>query len=228
MPIDTLHSHTDPRDRIHYYYETTFFRRVFVSGVRLAFKAVAVIHASGIQHLPVHGPAVLAANHITNLDVFPIQLALPRPIFFMAKAELHNNLLMDAMLRRLGAFPVQRGARDEWAYNHALSVLEHKQVLGIFPEGKRNRARGLMPAKTGAARMAITTGSPMVPLALNGTQTMFRNFPRRSHIHITLGEPIYPQADDTPLSLTDRLMFALAELLPPEQRGVYRDRPDWL
>jgi 1-acyl-sn-glycerol-3-phosphate acyltransferase len=228
MTIDTPESPTDPRDRKRYYYETTFFRQVFTGVIRQAFKALAVIHVSGLHHLPLQGPVVLAGNHVTNFDVFPMQLVLPRPIFFMAKAELHQNPLVDAMLRRLGAFPVQRGARDEWSYNHALSVLKHEQMLGIFPEGKRNRARGLLPAKTGAARMAITTASPVVPVALNGTQSMFRNFPHRTHINVTLGKVIYPEADDTPLSLTDRLMFALADLLPPEQRGVYRERPDWL
>lgn len=187
-----------------------------------------MIEASGVEHLPKTGPAVLAANHLTNFDVFPMQFILPRPIFFMAKAELHDNPLLDAVLRQLGSFPVNRGVRDEWAFTHARQVLEHGQVLGIFPEGKRSAGAGLRPAKTGAARLAMDAGCPIVPLSISGTQVMFHRFPRRTHIRIRLGEPLIPTDDDTALSLTDRLMFALADLLPPGMRGVYSQKPEWI
>jgi 1-acyl-sn-glycerol-3-phosphate acyltransferase len=228
MPGDTPASTIDRRDQKRYYFDYTTFRRVLTPTVSTLFRAFSVLHARGVHHLPAQGAVVLAANHVTNFDVFPMQFVLPRPIFFMAKAELHENPLMDAMLRRLGTFPVQRGVRDDWSFQHALRVLKHGQVLGIFPEGKRNHGAGLRPAKTGAARLAITAGCPVVPLAVDGTQQMFKAFPRRTHIYITLGEPIHPQRGDTSLALTDRIMFALAEMLPPEQRGVYSEHPDWV
>jgi 1-acyl-sn-glycerol-3-phosphate acyltransferase len=171
------------------------------------------------------GPVVLAANHLTFFDVFFMQFALPRPIFYMAKAELHRNPLMDAVLRQLGSFPVERGARDEWALHHAQRVLEHGQVLGIFPEGTRGKGQGLRPAKTGAARLAMAVGCPIVPMAVMGTQRMFHRFPRRTRVSITLDQPLFPHHAETALALTDRLMFALAEMLPPEGRGVYAQHP---
>jgi len=225
MSSETPQDTPDRRDQLKYYFDYTPLRRVLTPTLRLLFGLAATMRVSGVENLPVMGPVVLAANHQTNFDVFPMQFALPRPIFFMAKAELHRNPLLDAALRQLGAFPVERGARDEWALRHAQKVLEHAQVLGIFPEGTRSKGQGLRPAKTGAARLAIAIGCPIVPMAIVGTQHMFHGFPKRTPVEIALGEPIFPQHAETALALTDRLMFTLAEMLPPDQRGVYAERP---
>ncbi|MGW8250757.1 MAG: hypothetical protein ACWGO1_08955, partial [Anaerolineales bacterium] len=56
---------------------------------------------------------------------------------------------------------------------------------------------------------------------------MFAHFPHRTRVKITVGEPIYPYQDESPLELTDRLMFTLAEMLPPRLRGVYAEKPPW-
>ena len=226
MPTETLTEEFDPRDRRKYYFHEPLFRRVATPLARALFQLVATLHVSGVENLPDEGAVVLAANHMTNFDVFPMQFALPRPIFFMAKAELHRNPGLDVILRQLGSFPVERGARDEWALRQAQKVLEHGQVLGIFPEGKRNKGLGLHPAKTGAARLALTVACPILPLAVDGTQRLFRRFPRRTRVRITVGSPLHALPGETALALTDRLMFALAEMLPPRQRGVYARRPD--
>jgi len=225
MPAETLPDVVDPRENHRYYFHATPFRGVITPLARALFRLVAVMQVSGVEELPPEGAVILAANHMTNYDVFPMQFALPRPIFFMAKAELHRNPILDAALRQLGSFPVERGARDEWALRHAGKVLEHGQVLGIFPEGKRNKGLGLHPAKTGAARLAIAAACPILPLAVDGTQRIFHRFPRRTRVRITLGSPLFAQPGETVLAFTDRLMFALAEMLPPRQRGVYAQRP---
>jgi 1-acyl-sn-glycerol-3-phosphate acyltransferase len=225
MPVDTLPEFSDPRNRKRYYFTMTPVRRVLTALAHLFFQMVANYSVSGEENLPALGAVVLAVNHLTNFDVFPIQFALPRPIFFMAKAELHRNPIMDLILRQLGTFPVERGAHDDWALEHALRVLAHGQVLGIFPEGKRNKGRGLQPAKTGAARIAIAANCPIVPMAIEGSQHMLRLFPRRTQVCLTIGQPLYPVRGETALALTDRLMFTLAEMLPPEGRGVYATRP---
>jgi 1-acyl-sn-glycerol-3-phosphate acyltransferase len=225
MTLETQIDESDPRMHKRYYFEDTSLRRITTVTLTAVFRGLAVIHTRNIEKLPLSGPVILAANHLTNFDVFPMQIVLPRLIFYMGKAELFKNPLMDAYLRRLGAFPVQRGAKDEWALEHARKVLEHGQVLGMFPEGTRSKGRGLRTAKTGIARLALATGAPIVPLAITGTQRMFRRFPRRTRLTITLGDPIFPQPKDTALGLTDQAMFALAELLPPKLRGVYAQHP---
>lgn len=225
MTLETQIDEFDPRLHKRYYFEDTHMRRFTTELATMIFRGLAVIHTRGIEKLPISGPVILAANHLTNFDVFPMQIVLPRLIFYMGKAELFKNPLMDAYLRRLGAFPVQRGAKDDWALEQARKVLEHGQVLGMFPEGTRSKGRGLRTAKTGIARLALATGAPIVPLAITGTHRMFRRFPRRTRLTITLGDPIFPQPKDTALGLTDQAMFALAELLPPKLRGVYAQHP---
>lgn len=215
----------DPRKGQKFVFHITLVRRLFIGISRLIFRIISKQEISGVENLPAEGPVVLAPNHLTNFDVFPIQFCLKRPLFFMAKAELHKNKLMDALLRQLGAFPVQRGGRDEWALNHARKVLDQKQVLAIFPEGTRSKGRGLRPAKTGAAHFALDANCPIVPVAVIGTEKMFNQFPKRTQITIQVGTPILPEEGESAPALTDRLMFTLAEMLPLELRGVYVERP---
>jgi 1-acyl-sn-glycerol-3-phosphate acyltransferase len=215
----------DPRDRQKFVYHVTLVRRLTIALLEILLPLFMKREIKGAENLPAEGPVVLASNHLTNFDVFPIQLCLSRPLFFMAKAELHKNALLDAYLRQLGAFPVKRGTRDEWALNHARKVLDQNQVLAIFPEGTRSKGRGLRPAKTGAARFALYAYCPILPVAISGTEKMFKQFPKRAQITIKIGEPIYPEEGESVLALTDRLMFTLAPMLPPELRGVYAERP---
>jgi 1-acyl-sn-glycerol-3-phosphate acyltransferase len=223
--IPGLGSAADPRDKKTYYFQMNPFRRVVTAVLYALFNLVGRLEVKGVENLPDSGAVVLAANHMTNFDVFPLQFALPRPIFYMGKEELFRNPLLDWILRRLGGFPVYRGAKDAWAIRHSEKVLEHGQVLGIFPEGTRNKGAGLRPAKTGAARLAQTAACPIVPVAIHGTQYLLKGFPRRTKVTITIGAPLYVDENETTLSLTDRMMFALADLLPPEARGAYRYRP---
>ena len=85
---------------------------------------------------------------------------------------------------RVGAAPRRRGAAAG-------------QVLGMFPEGTRSKGKGLKPAKTGVARLALAVGCPIVPVALHGPQYMFKRFPRRTTVQVTFGEPIYPDRQMT-------------------------------
>lgn len=225
MPVDVQTQNTDPRDLKKYAFQTTFFRRVLVGTLRFFLRAVIKIEARGFEHIPDDGPVVLVSNHLTNYDVFPMQMMIERPLFFMTKSELHRNPVMDAVLRNLGAFPVYRGQRDEWALHHAQKVLEHNQVLTLFPEGTRSKGRGLKSGKTGAARLALKMNCPIVPVAIDGTHRMFKHFPRRSRITLVIGAPIHPTPGESALGLTDRLMFTIADLLPLELRGVYAKRP---
>lgn len=215
----------DPRDQKKFVFHATIVRHLTIAFLKIIVPLLMKRQISGTENLPSEGPVVLAANHLTNYDVFPIQLCLPRPLFFMAKAELHKNPLLDAYLRQLGAFPVNRGSGDEWALNHAREVLDHNQVLAIFPEGTRSKGKGLRPAKTGAARFALYAHCPIIPVTITGTEQMLKQFPKRTAITIQIGEPIYPEKGENALALTDRLMFTMAEMLPSKLRGVYAERP---
>ena len=219
-------SQTDPRDKKKFYLTDTPQRRVMIAFARSLFRLAMELGVEGLENFPREGAVILASNHVTNFDVFPMQFALPRPIFFMGKAELFRNPIMDIFIRNLSGFPVNRGEKDVWAMRHAAKVLKHGQTLGMFPEGKRSKGKGLAVAKTGAARLAIDALCPIVPMLIVGSDRFFKRFPRRTRVQITLLPPLTPMAGENPLSLTDRLMFTLAEALPKEMRGIYGAVPE--
>lgn len=215
----------DPRDKKKFYFNDTPQRRVMIAIMRFLFNLVMKMEVSGLENFPREGAVILAANHVTNFDVFPMQFTLPRPIFFMGKAELFRNPIMDVFLRNLSGFPVNRGEKDLWAMRHASKILAHGQTLGMFPEGTRSKGKGLTVAKTGVARLALDANCPIVPMAVVGSDRFFQRFPRRTLVQITLLPPLTAKPGETPLALTDRLMFTLARALPEEMRGVYSQLP---
>ena len=216
----------DPRERLHFSFRATPFRKFVVFLLGNIFKLFMKLEVQGAENLPSDGAVVLTANHVTNFDVIPMQLSIPRPIFFMGKASLFKIPLFEAAIRDLGAFPVYRGEKDEWALRHAARVLENGQVLGMFPEGTRSKGRGLSVAKTGSARLALDANCPIVPMAVVGTDNFFKHFPRRNHVTIKLLPPILPKPGETPLALMDRVMFVLAKELSADMRGVYAEVPE--
>jgi 1-acyl-sn-glycerol-3-phosphate acyltransferase len=215
----------DPRDKTRFVFHATPFRKFAIFVIGSLFKLVMNLRVEGLENFPLDGAVVLTANHVTNFDVLPMQFSLPRPIFFMGKASLFKIPVLEIAYRELGAFPVNRGEKDEWALRHAAKVLTHGQILGMFPEGTRSKGRGLGVAKTGSARLALDAGCPIVPMAVIGTDKFFKRFPRRTDVTIRILPPILPKPGESPLALMDRVMFALADGLPKDMRGVYAEVP---
>lgn len=230
-PVESLDSpqsqpKPDPRDQKNFPLTDSVFRRAVVLLARVLFLPFMKYEVSGLENFPRQGAVIVAANHVTNFDVFPLQFAVPRPIFFMGKAELFKFPPMDWLLRQLNGFPVYRGERDQWAMKHALKILRHGQVLGMFPEGTRSKGRGLKVAKTGTARLAIEANCPIVPIAIIGSDQFFKHFPHRARVQIRILPPLTPKPNENPLALTDRLMFTLSHALPEGMRGVYAEMPE--
>ena len=176
------------------------------------------LRASGVGNVP-EGGSVLASNHLSNLDPWPLGLPLwpRRQLRFMAKSELFNPLLKP-ILYGGGAFPVRRGTGDREAMRTAIQLVRDGEIVVMFPEGTR-RTKGLRKrfearAHTGAARIALSAGSPLVPAAIKGTDRLSRFGPMR----IAYGEPL--ALDDLAGSdvksaaeqATERLMAAIAQL----------------
>ena len=175
--------------------------------VRLLFR----LRAQGLENVPMEGGAVLAANHSSNLDPWPLGLPLfPRRwLRFMAKSELWWFPLR-LVLRAAGAFPVRRGERDVEAIETAVELCKGGEIVVMFPEGTR-RKKGLRKkhearAHTGAARIARDAGVPLVPAAISGTDRLSRLGPFR----VVYGEPV--EVGEDPGETTERLMAAIDEL----------------
>src|SRR5437867_2473260 len=155
--------------------------------VRLLFR----LRATGLEHVPRESGFVLAANHTSNFDPWPLALPLfPRRwLRFMAKSELYWWPLKH-VLNGGGAFPVRRGEGDTEAIAKAVELCRAGEVVVMFPEGTR-RKKGLRKKwearpHTGAARIALDAGVPLVPAAVHGTDRLARLGPLR----VVYGAPI--------------------------------------
>lgn len=214
----------DARDTERFVYHETSLRRFALAIARPVFRPFMELQVGGLENVPAEGACILASNHLSNWDVFPMQFAMPRTIFFMGKAELFQIKPVSALLRDFGAFPVYRGEKDAWAMRHAIGVLEAGLVLGMFPEGHRSSGKGLLPGKIGTARLAMETHCAIVPMVITGTEHFMASFPRRRHVRASFLASIHGEPSETPEALTERLMLALAAALPEELRGVYAGR----
>ena len=148
------------------------------------------LRVRGLDHLP-EGGFVLAANHTSNFDPWPLGIPLlpHRQLRFMAKSELFNPVLTP-ILRAGGAFKVRRGEGDMDAMRTAAELAREGEIVVMFPEGTR-QSKGLRKKHearphTGAARIALTAGVPLVPAAITGTDRLSRLGP----LGVSYGEPI--------------------------------------
>jgi 1-acyl-sn-glycerol-3-phosphate acyltransferase len=146
----------------------------------------------GKENVPRSGPFVVAANHVSYLDPPVLGVACPRPIQFMAKAELFQIPILGFLIRELGAFPVHRGAADRHAIRRALHILEDGGVLGVFPEGTRSRQGRVLNPQGGAALIALKAGVPVLPAGIWGTADVDGpwHFPKPVRVGVRFGEPI--------------------------------------
>jgi 1-acyl-sn-glycerol-3-phosphate acyltransferase len=147
-------------------------------------KGLYRLRAEGVENLPQDGGFVLAANHISNFDPWPLGIPLwpRRYLRFMAKSELYWWPL-GPLISAGGAFPVRRGERDIEAINTAVRLAREGHIVVMFPHGTRQR-KGLVKkykpkAHTGAARIALDAGVPLVPVAIAGTDRLTRLGPLR-------------------------------------------------
>ena len=211
----------DARDRERFVFHETSLRRIALSLARVILWPVMNLEVVGLEHMPARGACILASNHLSNWDVFAMQFAMPRTIFFMGKAELFRFAPLSALLRDFGAFPVYRGEKDAWALQHALHVLAAGHVLGMFPEGHRSKGSGLLPAKTGTARLAIEAGCPILPMVVTGTERLLKSVVHRRRVRVAFLPLLHARPGESPEDLTERLMFTLAAALPSQMRGAY-------
>jgi 1-acyl-sn-glycerol-3-phosphate acyltransferase len=148
--------------------------------------------SKGEEHLPREGGFVLSASHHSNIDPWPLGLPLypERQLRFMAKSEMYRYPPLRWVLSNAGAFPVRRGMGDEEAMRKAIELAKAGEVVAIFPEGTR-RNKGVVKKhkarpRTGAARVALQAGVPLVPAAIGGTESLSRLGPLR----VAYGPPV--------------------------------------
>jgi 1-acyl-sn-glycerol-3-phosphate acyltransferase len=184
--------------------------------VRVTFTAFFLVYFRmkriGREHIPKHGPVIIASNHRSFLDPFVIATMARRPMYYVAKKEIFQyNRLLAWALAALGAFPVDRGAGDADFITTARAILARGDIVLIFPEGTRTRPGALGKPKRGVGRLALETGVPVVPVAVIGTEAIRRGLRIRPHkVRIRAGRALrFPQVSEPSPTLagavTDRI-----------------------
>jgi len=179
----------------------------------------------GRHNIPKSGPVILAVNHASYLDPVMVAMAIgPRPINFMAKAELLKIPVFGVLLKALNTFPVKRGLADKGAIAHSLKLLSNGEVLLIFPEGTRIRSNNGQLGKPypGVTAIALKTGSPIVPIGLVGMGKVLpdgKKLPRFPKLKVRIGEAMHVEkasaADrkEKEAELTNKVMEELERLI---------------
>ncbi len=160
--------------------------------IRLAGVRTVIV---GEEKIPVEGPTIFIANHQSVLDIPTVISLLPAGVNMFAKRSLFQIPIFGWAMRAQGFVPVVRKNRAKARRSLApaeASLLKGRQLF-IFPEGTRSRTGELGTFKTGAFRLGITTGTPIVPLTLTGAFQILppsRRFIKRGTITMVVGEMI--------------------------------------
>ena len=170
------------------------------AGSAALYRVFTPVRVVGVEHLPVDGPVIVAANHISFFDTVVLMLSVPRKVFFVGKAEYMSSWRTRRLFPALGLIPIDRDAARQamTALGVAAGALRRGNVLGIYPEGTRSRDGLLHRGHTGAAQLAIMTGARIVPVGLVGTdriQPVGARLPRPFRAaEIRFGAPLDPAA----------------------------------
>lgn len=196
----------------------------------------------GRENVPRTGPMIFASNHLSFIDSFAIPVASPRPVHFLAKSAYFEGTGAKGWFSRefftaIGAVPVQRGAGQA-----ALDALEQQRLLladgkaiALYPEGTRSRDGRLYKGRTGVAFLALTTGAPVVPVGLIGTDEVMpvgAKFPAlRPRVTVRFGTPLDLRHHGPASSgrarrnATDEIMAAIHALSGQELANAYNEVP---
>jgi len=196
----------------------------------------------GLEHVPATGPVIVASNHLSFADSMVIPIVTPRQVVFLAKEDYFTGTGLKGALQRgwfrgMGMVPVDRDDTKAAlaSLDIALEVLERGGAFGIYPEGTRSRDGRLYRGRTGVAHLALTSGAPVVPVGLHGTdeiQPVGSRLPRLAKVTVRFGEPLHfaGSYDGVPpgrarRAVTDAVMDAIQKLSGQPFAGVYNERP---
>ena len=188
-------------------------------------------HPIGLEHVPRKGPAIITPNHLGLVDPLFVALAVPRQIIFIGKAEYWDAWQSRWLMEIAGGIPVDRddSVKAHGSLQAGTEVLQRGDLLCLFPEGTRSPDGRLFKGKTGAARMALEVGCPIIPCGLTGTEKVLpkgATFPKRTRVNVRFGAPRHvPEEAHEDAHLlrvfTDELMQDIAKLSGQTYRHRY-------
>ncbi|HVE74969.1 MAG TPA: lysophospholipid acyltransferase family protein [Mycobacteriales bacterium] len=200
---------------------------------RTVFRALGFrFTMTGTEHVPRTGGAVMAVNHISYLDfTFAGLAARPakRLVRFMAKKEIFDHRVAGPLVRGMRHIPVDRTGVAAQSYIAAVNALRAGEIVGVFPEATISQSYELKEFKTGAARMAMEAGVPILPLVVWGghrvlTKSRPKDLRRGTPIRIAVGPPFTPEPGSDPVAVTAELKERMQALLT-EAMETYAGQP---
>jgi 1-acyl-sn-glycerol-3-phosphate acyltransferase len=175
---------------------TYAFVRILISLPTLLIYRVKAI---GVENVPKSGPLLLAPNHFSQMDHFFIGLYLRRKVRFMAKSQMFGPPVLTYIYKHGGVFPVRRGHHDEESIKTAMTILGQGEMLLVYCEGGRSRSGKLGEVKPGIGRIALESKVTVVPVAIQGSETVRRwkrfRFPK---VTVQFGEPVSFPTEEAP------------------------------
>ncbi len=172
----------------------------------------------GAHLIPVHGPVILASNHVSYLDPLVLGAVADRrhrKVRFLAKAELFERPVLGPLLRSVGQIPVLRGSTAAaGALDAAVDALRRRECVAVFPEGTISLDLEPMAGKSGTGRLARATGVPVTPVGLWGShRILFKGREPRWRLGVAqtavVGPPVRIRPDERIRDATDRIMEAI-------------------
>lgn len=151
-------------------------------------------HLVGKELIPEYGGCIVVGNHVSHLDPFFISGSIHRPTHWMSKKENFQTPIVRTLFKNLKAFKVDRGTKDQKAWDKAKSLLQNGKIVGMFPEGTRTEDGSMGEFHTGAVRLAIECGVPIVPCAVQGSKNALpkgKLIMKPAKVHVKVGKAIY-------------------------------------
>ena len=202
-------------------------------GIRAGTNIICDIEGADLAQVPLHGPLILAVNHINSLEV-PLLFAhlQPRRLIGLAKIETWDNKLMGWLFDLWESIPIRRGEADLEAIRRCLAALSNGDILGVAPEGTRSYNGKLLNGQPGIVMIALHSGAPILPIAHWGGEDFKKNIKhlKRTNFHIRVGKPFTLDTNREKMHgkirqvMVDEIMYQIAALMPEEYRGQYANR----
>lgn len=183
--------------------------------LKFIYQLLFRLEAKNLHYVPVTGGVVLCSNHISLLDPPAIGVFIKRRISFMAKKELFDVPLLGSIIKKLGAFPVNRSGVGKETIKTAMKLLREGEMMGIFPEGTRNQ--GGAAAKKGAAMIALKSGAAIIPVAVIGSYKLFGKTRIVYGPAIDMTDILEEKSSDMLEKATERIMDHIHRILREEQ-----------
>jgi 1-acyl-sn-glycerol-3-phosphate acyltransferase len=214
--------------------QADMLRKILRGIVTLIFRLLSHMEVSGMENVPAQGGVLMAANHMSRIDPPLVFTLLEREDATVLAADTYKrNPLFRVLLNAVNVIWINREEADIDALRAARDFLRAGGLLGISPEGTRSRVGSLIHAKTGIAYLADKARVSIIPVAISGTESAFRQLGRfhRPHFRVQIGKPFTlppierRNRDESLQRNTDEIMCHIAAMLPPQYWGVYAEHP---